>query len=351
MRFCRTAALVVLTILGARTAQGQNGQHGNDDKEPLVLRDFGSFFVNGKVITTNFPNAPATGSPVPGRMVVNQMYVQYLIPQKINPKMYPVIMVHGSGHTGKTWETTPDGREGWATYFVRRGVPVYLVDQAGRARSGFDQTSINQAKFESNASLIPSPGLVKFTHVNAWSVFRFGPSPDVWWPDTQFPTEFLDQYLAQLVPNTEVTLDGGARVNTVNGMIALLDKIGPAIVMVHSQSGIFGSLTSIARPNLVQAFVDVEGTAACQLTPEQTTALAQVPTLVVAGDHGWPGEAFCRPLVNALKAAGGNAYFFATYEHLGRGNTHMLMLDKNNLQIADRIFGWLLTNAKKRDRR
>jgi len=346
-RSTRALALVALGALLPWPALAQGAPPSTaKGKPPLVLKDFGSFFVNGTVITTNFPNAPAMGTPVPGRIVVNQMYVQYLIPEKTNPKLYPVIMVHGSGHTGKTYETTPDGREGWATYFVRHGVPVYVVDQAGRARSSFDQTPINQAKFESNPALIPAGGFVRFTHVNAWSVFRFGPTPDVWWGDTQFPKEALDQYLAQLVPNTEVTLVGGARVNTVNGMIALLDKIGPAIVMVHSQSGIFGSLTSIARPKLVRAFVDVEGTAACQLTQPQIDTLAQVPTLVVAGDHGWPGEAFCRPLVDALHAAGGNAYFFAIYEHLGRGNTHMLMLDKNNLEIADWILDWLGNNAK-----
>ena len=100
---------------------------------PLTLEDEGSFFVNGQVITTNFPNAPAMGSPVPGTMIANQMYVHYRIPAE--RKGVPIVMVHGSQHTGMTYETTPDGREGWATWFVRQGHPVYVVDHSGRGRS------------------------------------------------------------------------------------------------------------------------------------------------------------------------------------------------------------------------
>ena len=57
----------------------------------------------------------------------------------------PVIMVHGSSHTAACLESTPDGREGWYPYFVRKGISTYLVDQAGRGRSGFDESVINEA--------------------------------------------------------------------------------------------------------------------------------------------------------------------------------------------------------------
>ena len=39
---------------------------------------------------------------------------------------------------------------------------------------------------------------------------------------------------------------------------ALLDKIGPAIVLTHSQSGAFGWLIADARPQLVKAIVAIE---------------------------------------------------------------------------------------------
>ena len=55
-------------------------------------------------------------------------------------------MVHGSSHTGACLESTPDGREGWYPYFVRKGVPSYVVDQAGRGRSGFDESVIHEGE-------------------------------------------------------------------------------------------------------------------------------------------------------------------------------------------------------------
>ncbi len=133
--------------------------------------------------------------------------------------------------------TTPDGREGWKQHFLRKGFTVYVVDQVGRARSGWNTEPINQALTKGDASLIPKGGIVQFTYERAWGVFRFGPKPDEWWPDSKFPKDYLDQYMAQLVPNTEATLPQPPR-KTVDALVTLLSKIGPAMVMVHSQSGI-----------------------------------------------------------------------------------------------------------------
>src|SRR5262249_29610618 len=93
--------------------------------QPINLSDFGAFFVGGKTIPTRARSATQTATP--GRVVVNQMFVEYYIP-KGGPAKAPVVMVHGSNHTGMTWMTTPDGREGWASYFLRNGHPVYIVD-------------------------------------------------------------------------------------------------------------------------------------------------------------------------------------------------------------------------------
>src|SRR5262249_8401861 len=114
----------------------------------------------GKLLYQRAEYCPAfpdgDGTRAPGHISVKGMYVQYQIPNARTPGVYPVIMVHGAGHTGKTYEETPDGRMGWAEYFVRRGVPVYVVDHSGRARSGFDPTPTNQAMRERNPALIPS---------------------------------------------------------------------------------------------------------------------------------------------------------------------------------------------------
>jgi hypothetical protein len=123
---------------------------------PLIIEDQGSFFVGGVQKVTAYaapPAAPAPGTTpvtpaalVPQQITIGQMYVQFQIPAKKYGVAWPVIMVHGSTHTGACLEATPDGREGWYPYFVRHGVPSYVVDQAGRGRSGFDESVIHEAE-------------------------------------------------------------------------------------------------------------------------------------------------------------------------------------------------------------
>src|SRR5262249_56354701 len=89
---------------------------------PLELADEGSFFVNGVTTNSSHPGASVLGPSPPGTITINQMYVQYRIPKTVSGPA--IVMVPGSGHTGATYETTPDGREGWSTYFARKGFPV-----------------------------------------------------------------------------------------------------------------------------------------------------------------------------------------------------------------------------------
>ena len=245
--------------------------------EPLVIEKQGSFFVNGKTVVSAFPSG--AGTPMPGKITIDQMYVQYQIPQVRAPRAYPVIMVHGSAHTGKTYDETPDGREGWQTYFLRRGIPVYVVDHAGRARSGFDATPSNQARLDGSPQRIPS--FPKFTDEDAWLTFRIGSVPFIPHATTQFPVEAFSQYSAQLVPNTETSL-AGAGANTVDALAALVDKIGPAIVMVHSQSGGYGLSVASARPGLVKAVVSVEPRT-CAVS-DIRSVFTRLPLLTVFGD-------------------------------------------------------------------
>jgi hypothetical protein len=128
--------LLIVTLSTSITdAQTTNRTRARESKSnagagPLSLAEQGSFFVNEQPVETSFPNG--VGKPVAGHISVKGMYVQYQIPQARNRAAYPVIMVHGLGHTGKTYENTPDGRMGWAEYFVRHGVATYIVDHAGR---------------------------------------------------------------------------------------------------------------------------------------------------------------------------------------------------------------------------
>ncbi len=118
----------------------------------LVLEDQGSFFIGGVPKISDYaaiPFAPPgqqAPPPTPQQITIGQMYVQFQIPAKRSAPGWPVIMVHGSTHTGAALESTPDGREGWYPYFVRKGVSTYVVDQSGRGRSGFDQSVLHEAE-------------------------------------------------------------------------------------------------------------------------------------------------------------------------------------------------------------
>jgi len=233
--------------------------------KPLVIEDQGSFFIGGVPKVTNYatlPAANATNTPLtPNQITIGQMYVQFQIPARKKPRTPPVIMVHGSTHTAACLESTPDGREGWAPYFVRQGISTYVVDQAGRGRSGFDESVIHEAAamirsgdVQNGAALIPAFG--RITDNGAWTAWfghlmpagstiltgtliRHGdkgdpPSDDATHKDDYFPayplaaidpdiaarkgaigsapagpTNYLAlDYYKQLVPNAEVTLPG-----------------------------------------------------------------------------------------------------------------------------------------------
>jgi pimeloyl-ACP methyl ester carboxylesterase len=334
-----------LTLLLAAVSTATAGSLGG----PLELQDFGSFFVGGRPHQASHPG-PGPAGPVPaGQIMTGQMYVQYLIPKTVTGPA--IVLVPGAVHTGAAYETTPDGREGWATYFARKGFPVYVVDHAGRARSGFDPSPINRAKVEGNAPALPQ--FLIATRELAWVFFRVGREYPTPFPGTQFPVDALDQYVSQLVPNTESTLPG-AGANTVRALAALLDKIGPAVVLVHSQSGAYGMDLVRNHASKVRAFVNVEGNCVPATPDEIANTFKRVPMLAVWGDfsEGAPGpngdtrRNGCAGTINALKAAGGNARYLLLPEVGQKGNSHMLMLDKNNLAIADLIIGWIGENVR-----
>jgi hypothetical protein len=194
--------------------------------EPPALKDQGSFFINGEVVRSENPGGDAPA----GRVIVNQMYVEYAVPKKQKAGALPMILVHGSGHTGKTYDTTPDGREGWKQHFLRKGYTVYVIDHAGRARSGWNPEAINQAQTKNDASLIPKGGIIQFTYERAWGVFRFGPKPDEWWPDSKFPQKYLDQYIGQ---------DGGYDTSgEVKKMCPSVERCRSAAALLNRRTGI-----------------------------------------------------------------------------------------------------------------
>ena len=113
------------SILGALLASAPSvaANVNAAEEPPMVLAKTGYLFAGGKI-----------DSSVPGSPMTGHMYVEYFIPKTLTHP-YPIVMIHGGSQTGTNFTGTPDGREGWAQYFVRRGHAVYVVDQVARGRS------------------------------------------------------------------------------------------------------------------------------------------------------------------------------------------------------------------------
>jgi pimeloyl-ACP methyl ester carboxylesterase len=327
----------------------------DDLKKPLVIAEQGSFFVGGETKAVPAPPpVPGRGPATPGRgagqagdITVNQMYVQYQIPVNANSHV-PVVMVHGCCLSSKTWETTPDGRMGWNEYFVRKNRPTYLADQVSRARSGFDGSKINAVKA---GTLPPSelPNVLTASHQAAWSIFRFGPTFGTPFPDEQFPVEALDELYKQMIPDLNSLLPTPNP--TWTNMAALAVKLKGAILIGHSESGFFPEQAALIDPAGVKGIVSIEMPCVTNLTAAQLAKIAKIPTLVMFGDHldgvqggfnTWPASfQSCNTFVKQVNDAGGDAQMMSLPAMGIKGNSHMLMQDKNNLQLADLILGWI----------
>ena len=339
-------------LAAAVLALGAGSVHATAIGGPLNLADEGMFFVNGKTVVSKYPGVSPAGPVKPGAVTVNQMYVHYRIPAQ-RASAIPIVLVHGGGLTGASFETTPDGREGWATYLVRKGHSVYVVDTPGRGRAGFNATAINQAKVESDVSVLPASVLMVTAEL-AWTLFRFGPSYGTPYANTQFPVEAVANLGSQGVPLAEVVLDGGAMGTAPPALAALLDKIGPAVVVVHSLAGPFADSLVALRPSLVKAVINIEGAQAIVPTDAQIDAYRGIPVLELFGDYLDAPVFTARSRFEARgavvdrinKREGGKATIVRLPEVGIHGNSHMLMQDRNNLRVADFLLDWIAKNVK-----
>lgn len=343
---------VTVTALSAATlvacGGSANAQSAVEPPPPLTLKSVGSLFVGGRNVPQNFTQTGLYGG---GTLTYDQMYVQYMIPQA--EKKPAVVMMHGSTLTGATYETTPDGRMGWYEYFARMGYPSYVADQVARGRSGFNQAIFNDVR----AGVQPpgsQPLLRRAASEIAWTRFRFGPTNGTKFDDTLFPLEALGEFAKQNVPD----LVQAVPPNDPNyaALSQLAQKLEDTVLVSHSQSGRFPFEAALLNPKGIRGMVAVEppGCNATVYTDDQISKLAKLPILVIFGDHvdmkqtygpEWgPFLADCQAFVERVNAAKGNARVLH-FPSIGiRGNSHMLMQDKNNLVVADHIIDWIKRN-------
>jgi pimeloyl-ACP methyl ester carboxylesterase len=341
----------------------------------------GYFFVGGRYVETDR-----------GPLMERQMYVEYQLPEK-QTQRYPLVLIHGAAQTGTNFTGTPDGRKGWAQFFVERGYVVYIVDQPARGRSAYREPLGANVRF-SSAQLEQ-----RFT---AHEKFNLWPQAKL---HTQWPGEgpgkgqrgdpIFDQFYASQVQY----IGSGVVTQQLNrdAAAALLDKIGPAILLTHSQSGPIGWPIADARPKLVKAIIAAEpggppfanavfsneparlwgvtdiamtydppvtdakqinvvqqATAdgpnleRCRLQAEparRMPTLAGIPILILAAESSY--HAVYDHCTSKYLAQAGVPNTFVRLEDVGiRGNGHMLMIEKNNLEIAEFIDQWVAKNVR-----
>lgn len=322
---------------------------------PLVIQKQGSFTIGGKVLQN--PGDYANNAPTPSGQSFHgdHLYAFYQVP--LHPKALPIVMLHGAAQSGRSWETTPDGREGFQTIFLRRNFSTYVVDQPRRGRSGNSTIA---------ATIEPTP-----TDQLLFDQFRLGKWPN-FFGNAQFDRkpEVLDQFLRSVTPNTG-PFDAAV---VSDAMSALFNKVGPAILFTHSQGGGPGWLTAIKNSNVKaivafepgSGFIFPEGelpaampSAAGTLTPEAVSReefdkLTRIPIIIYYGDN-FPIEptaergqdnwrvrlAMAKLWVNVVNKHGGDVRLVHLPDIGVRGNTHFLMSDLNNVRIADLVSQFL----------
>jgi len=229
--FRRTPIQLLMTVGALFNASSYASAQSLSDvqipPEPLVLKAQGSFYIGGERVAQTRDELGNLGPD--GHITVNQMYVRYMVPQAVDEKL-PVVMVHGATLTGKSWETTPDGRMGWDEYFVRNGHPVYVPDQVGRGRSGFNQAIFNNVRAGS-AAPTKQPEWFRFSDEGVWPNFRFGPKPGEPFSDSQFPLAAVDELSKQAVPDMSRGLP--TPTPTIKALSDLSAQLKGAVLMGH----------------------------------------------------------------------------------------------------------------------
>jgi pimeloyl-ACP methyl ester carboxylesterase len=344
--------------------------------QPLSIARQGYFFVGGHLFPVNGDQAMA-----------GQMFVQYQVPAGTT-KPYPVVMVHGGGQTGTNFLGTPDGRPGWNDWFLRQGYAVYIIDQPARGRSAYYPAVQGAA----------APSLAHGTEQRFTAPEKYN-----LWPQAKLHTQWPgsgnqgDPIFDQFFASQETSITDNVLMDESNrdDLVALLERIGPAIVLTHSRSGPFGWLVADARPDLVRAILAIEpnGPPFFDVVPSAVTptfvrawgiadaklhfdpsveqpaslapgldasddgpdmercwlptgakrtlpALQRMPILILSSEASYHAR-YDQCTVRFLMQNGVQPDFVRLNDIGIHGNGHMMMIEKNNEQVAKVLTDWL----------
>lgn len=368
------AASVVAAVAGSPSASS-----AEVPAIPTVVAERSFFYAGGHY----------TGEP-DKEIMSGQMYVERLAPRRVTQPL-PLVMIHGAAQTATNWMQTPDGRKGWAEYFVEQGYVVYIVDQPARGRSAWHP--------EVNGKLRMFTARQIETQFTATATFGTWPQAKrhTQWPGSGRKGDpIFDAFYATQVESLQSDTETQTLVKAAGA--DLLDRIGPAILLTHSQSGLLGWVMAEARPDKVKAIValepsgppfhnqapgepkarafgitdlplayepaiasaeelvtvrqdkpDAEGLITCTLQgdkPRKLVNLSRIPVMLAVSEASYHAP-YDHCTAAYLKQAGVPVDFVRLSERGILGNGHMMMIEKNNLAIAALIDQWIRGKTKK----
>ena len=371
--------VILFTVLGLIDALPSEFEENQCTKSSRPIhREY--FYVGGEY---------TYDSSFKGSIMTGQMYVEHLTSPYGTQQRYPLVLIHGNAMTGTTWLNTPDGRPGWASYFLEQGYEIYIVDQPARGRSIWSPNG--------NAVLNIYSAEMMEQRFTATDYYQLWPQAilHTQWPGDNNSTKgrqgdsIFDAFYASTVQlvASEVTVQTMMQ----KAGVALLDKIGPAVLLTHSQSGSFGWLIADIRPNLVKGIVSIEpkgppfreavftnrsarlwgvtdipltydpvanssadlltieipstdeNRTSCilQQAPVRTlTHLVNIPVLIETAQASYHAV-YDHCTVDYLRQAGMNVDFLRLEDREVYGNGHLQMMEKNNLRIAEILHQWI----------
>ena len=331
--FCRTTRRITLTDMAL-------------DKV-LRVRDIGSLHVGGRTarlaglpmreVQFSPGNPPVTVNPN-GEFEIEQMYVQYVRLEATRAR-HPLLLMHGGGLCGVTYETKPDGQPGWQNWFLRAGHDVYVADAVERGR----------ASWAKSPEIFRGEPLFR-TKAEAWSLFRIGAEGS--WKGcvadsqanlgTRFPVDAFDQFMKQATPRW--TCNDAA---TQAAYDQLAQEHGPFVIVTHSQGGNFAFNMALAHPDKIKAIVALEPSGFPDPATSVLARLRSIPHLLLWGDYTAQSAMWktvrqgLGRYCDALKAQGVDVEELDLPSLGIAGNSHMIMMDNNSDQVAGLIQDWL----------
>lgn len=268
---------------------------------------------------------------------VGQMYAQWF--RQVTPALpWTIVLWHGGGMTGANWDSTPDGRPGWLQRLLEAGLDVCVCDAVERGRSGWALWP----------SLYGEAALMR-SHQEGWDMFRIGPA-DGYASDPsqrrahvgqQFPVDAYDTFTTQWVPRWS-----GHEAMTLAAYGQLLERVGPCVLIGHSQGGGFALQAAATWPERLRAVVALEPSGAPAQTAE-AHANQGPAQLVVWGDHidRHPQWQRYRETLDAhvrqRRERGGAVDVLELAQAGLPGHSHFPMLDHNSDAVLERILDWV----------